>query len=172
MAIREAAFASMEKAASNMKSRAFRKDGHNVDIAIGTMVQMNAAEVDRAKTDVATITGVVVEHRHMEDVLHYRVAAHAGVLKALYARHQLKPLKTPLDLLGLDSVLDNWKTMPEVGERACMRLVSAVGGQGLLHCHCVGTCLTRRCSCRKAKRLCNSRCHPRRSTCRNMEEED
>ena len=84
MAIREAAFASMEKAASNMKSRAFRKDGHNVDIAIGTMVQMNAAEVDRAKTDVATITGVVVEHRHMEDVLHYRVAAHAGVLKALY----------------------------------------------------------------------------------------
>ena len=80
MAIREAAYASMEKAASNMKSRAFRKDGHNVDIAIGTMVQMNAAEVDRAKTDVATITGVVVEHRHMEDVLHYRVAAHAGVL--------------------------------------------------------------------------------------------
>ena len=44
--------------------------------------------VDRAKTDVYNITGVVVEQVSMEGVLHYRVGAKPGVLKGVYARHQ------------------------------------------------------------------------------------
>ena len=132
--IRREAYARMQKQASKMKKRAFTKDGHFTEISVGTVVQLGAADVDRAKTDVANITGVVVEHVHMEDSLQYRVAAHAGTLKTCYARHQLRALRTPPGLLGLDSVLQGWRLLPEVGERACMRLVSAVGGQGVVHC--------------------------------------
>ena len=106
----------------------------------------------------------------MEDVLHYRVAAHAGVLKAVYARHQLKPLAVAPALLGLEGVAVRWRSMKEVGERACMRLVSAVGGQGFVHCMCAGKCVSGKCACRKAKRMCNSRCHPKSAICENVEE--
>ena len=57
-------------------------------IDVGTVVQLAAADVDRAKTDVYNITGVVVEQVSMEGVLHYRVGAKPGVLKGVYARHQ------------------------------------------------------------------------------------
>ena len=157
----------MEKQAAKMRKRAFTKDGHHQEISVGTVVQLAAADVDRAKTDVANITGVVVEHEHTEDCMQYRVAAHAGTLKACYARHQLRPLPTSPGLLGLDMVLQGWRSMPLVGERACMRLVSAVGGQGFVRCNCLGKCVTDRCACRKAKRLCNSRCHPRNCACKN-----
>ena len=150
-----------------MQKRSIMNDGHNEDISVGTVVQLGAADVDRAKTDVVNITGIVVEHEHVGDCMQYRVAAHAGTLKACYARHQLRPLKTPAGLLGLDMVLQGWRTMPLVGERACMRLVSAVGGQGTVHCNCLGKCVTGRCACRKAKRACNSRCHPRSCACKN-----
>ena len=135
----------------------------------GDVVQIGAADVDRAKTDVANITGVVVEHEEQEGVLHYRVAAQAGVLKAVYARHQLKPLRQSAALLGLDAVLKVWKSLPQVGERSCMLLVSAVGGQGVVHCHCAGRCDTKRCACRYNNRMCNSRCHVRNKVCKNNE---
>ena len=155
--------------AKRMQKRAYRKDGHQTIVPVGTVVQLVAANVDRAKTDVANITAIVVEHVHTEELLQYRVAALARVLKGVYSRHQLKPLTTPPDLLGLDLVMTGWPRMPLVGERACMRVVSAVGGQGMVHCTCTGKCLTNRCACRKAKRLCNSRCHRRSVSCRNFE---
>ena len=52
----------MQKQASKMQKRAFTKDGHFKEISVGTVVQLGAADVDRAKTDVANITGIVVEH--------------------------------------------------------------------------------------------------------------
>jgi hypothetical protein len=152
-----------------MRKRSFTKDGHHKEIQVGTVVHIAAADVDRAKTDVANITGVVVALEHVDECQQYRVASHAGVLKACYARHQLRPLKTPPGLLGLDVVLQGWRGMSMVGERACMRLASAVGGQGVVHCNCLGKCVTGRCACRRAKppRACNSRCHPRNGTCKN-----
>ena len=165
--IRQSAFSCLERQAAGMKKRAWKKDGHHVSIDVGTVVQFGAADVDRAKTDVANVTAVVVEHVHVEGIMHYRLVAHAGRLKTVYARHQLKPLpKVGPALVGLGN-WRSWEHVHEVGERQCMRLCSAVGGQGFVHCHCLGACATNRCACKKAGRACNSRCHPRNSSCTN-----
>ena len=63
--------------------------------------------------------------------------------------------------------VDSWRGMPEVGLREAMRVVSAVGGQGLVYCACKGECNNNRCACVKAKRKCNSRCHKGSKNCRN-----
>ncbi len=64
-------------------------------------------------------------------------------------------------LLGLDSVLDEWMGLPRIKERKAAASVSMVGGQGKhLGCGCkAGACCTARCSCFKARLLCNSKCH-------------
>ena len=148
------------------------KDKRHEVIPVGTVVQLRATDVDRAKTDVYNITGVVLEHVHVEGVVHYTVGARPGVLAHMYSRHQLKALpNTPPRLLGLDTVIAQWKDAPEdvprVGERKCMRLVSHTGGQGFLRCSCTGTCTTKRCACFKNKRHCNSRCHKGNTRCAN-----
>ena len=50
---------------------------------------------------------------------------------------------------------------------AHLHLVSSVGGQGMIHCNCRGECTTNGCSCKKANRLCSSRCHRNNSRCKN-----
>ena len=166
--IRKEAHVAMLKQAKKMQERARKKDKCHVTIDVGTVVQLAAADVDRAKTDVYNITGVVVEQVSMEGVLHYRVGAKPGVLKGVYARHQLKPLfDTPPSILGLHEILSTWEDAPRVGERRCMRVVSHTGGQGFLKCSCTGSCTTKRCACFKNKRICNSRCHKGNTRCAN-----
>ena len=138
-----------------------------MDIRVGQVVQLAAADVDRAKTDVYNITGVVVECVDVEGVVMYRVGATPGVLAGLYSRHQLKPLDTPPRILGLDPILSTWEVAPVVGERRCMRVVSHTGGQGFVRCECTGTCASKRCMCFKNKRICNSRCHKGNRRCTN-----
>ena len=72
-------------------------------------------------------------------------------------------------MLGLQTALDSWQGMPTVGLRQAMRVVSAVGGQGLLHCACKGACNTAKCKCFKAGRKCNSRCHKGSKNCCNFD---
>ena len=163
-------YEALKKQAAQMQKRAWTKDGTGVVLDVGTVVQIAAADVDRAKTDVANITAVVVKHVYLEDILHYRVASYAGVLKSLYTRYQLKALPgVRRDLVNLHVVFAMWETLPEVGERACMRLVSAVGGQGHVHCNCAGPCINGKCKCHMLKRKCNSRCHKKNANCQNKE---
>lgn len=92
------------------------------------------------------------------------------MIKNLYTRSYIEPLPgvSPA-VMGLQIPLDNWRTQsyPQVGLREAMRIVSAVGGQGLLHCSCKGECNNQRCACFKAKRKCNSRCHKGSKRCCN-----
>lgn len=168
--LRRAAFEKLRKQAQSMQMRSWKKDGRGSIIDVGTVVQIAAAQVDRAKTDASNITAVVVAHEFLESIRHYRVASHAGTLKSLYSRDQLKPLPhVSPDLMKLADVLAMWETMPTVGERACMRVVSSVGGQGHVHCNCAGPCINGKCKCHTLKRLCNSRCHRNNSKCKNKE---
>ena len=50
-----------------------------------------------------------------------------------------------------------------------MAVQSAVGGQGFVFCTCKGTCETQKCSCFKAGRKCNSRCHKNNTKCKNLD---
>ena len=139
-------------------------------VAVGTVVHVSVDDVDRAKTDETNATLVVVEivskgEKQKEDM--YRLACAGGVINTLYSRSYIRPLEIGAGLMGLQTVLESWQGMPEVGLRAAMCVVSAVGGQGLVHCACKGDCLKGRCACLKAKRKCNSRCHKGNKKCKN-----
>ena len=77
-----------------------------------------------------------------------------------------EPLMTP-QLVGLEQALEGWQQMKEVGLRAAMKDVSAVGGQGMLRCSCKGACNRNTCTCFKNGRRCNSRCHAGSKACCN-----
>lgn len=125
---------------------------------------------ERLETDETNATLVVVEvvqkgKKQTEDM--YRLACPAGVISTLYSRSYITPLEIDAGLMGLQAALEGWQGMPEVGIRAAMRVVSAVGGQGLVRCACTGDCTKGRCACLKAKRKCNSRCHKSNKKCKN-----
>ena len=66
-----------------------------------------------------------------------------------------------------------WDRLKKISLRQAVRNVSLSGGQGRLKCSCkVATCQTNRCACFKAKRKCNSRCHPANARCRNHDHDD
>lgn len=155
-----------------MKKTAEKRDGCGAILQCGQVVHIALAEVDRAKTDSTTAVAVVVEAVETGEKrkeVKYRLACQAGLLKSLRVRSAVQPARpgvTPL-MMGLQDVLTNWESLPEVGDRACARALSAAGGQGLLHCACKGACDNDRCSCFKAGRECNSRCHNTNANCTN-----
>ena len=109
----------------------------------------------------------------------FRLATKIGVVAPCYNASSLTPLPSSMDLqsLGLEGVLDNnmanlkdndgkWKKAPL---RTHARAVSRFGGQGMMRCDCTGKCDTKRCSCFKAGRECNSRCHNKNTCCVNQQ---
>ena len=109
-----------------------------------------------------------IEYGKRCEEVKYKLACEAGVLKTLYTRSYVDPVPeaTPA-LVGLQAVFESYQGLPQVTMRACVRLASAAGGQGHMHCACKGACDTQRCTCRKAGRKCNSRCHKGNTTCMN-----
>lgn len=169
---RQRAYERMLTKAKRMQDFACRRDGvaPGQHLPVGSVVMISIADVDRAKTDSTSAAAVVVEIVEVGERgdVKYRLACANGVLKSLRARSSVKPLpKVTAALMGLDNALSNWKEMPLVGDRACSRMLSMVGGQGLAHCMCQGKCDTWRCSCFKLGRECNSRCHKSNSKCCN-----
>ena len=168
--LRDRAVARMAMQGSEMKKRAKKKDGGS-EVTVGTIVQVRVDNVDRAKTDPTNATLVVVElvktgKRKIETK--YRLACKAGPLKSLFCRSAFTPVAGMThEVLGLTNALESWHGMPVVGIRAAMKTISAVGGQGLLHCTCKSSCNSRTCKCFKNNRKCNSRCHKRSTQCTN-----
>lgn len=113
------------------------------------MVHVALHKVDTTKVDPKQITGVVVETTATGQ---FRIACENDVLKRTYPRHNR-------ELVNLEQTFLDWRGLPKIDERAAARHTSAVGGQGHVHCNCQGKCVTPRCKCRKAGRVCNSRCH-------------
>lgn len=171
MLARSNAFKRMKKRAAAMQKDAARRDGGlGLELPVGTIVSIPIADVDRSKVDSTTATAVIVEVVHVgkKDMVKYRLACAAGTLKTLRSRPYINPLPNMnAHVIGLADALRNWKSMPEVGDRACSRFVSMVGGQGLVHCLCTTMCDSMRCSCFKANRECNSRCHKNNCLCVN-----
>ena len=127
----------------------------------------------RGKVDDANLTGVVVEEVRRaseagKGAALYRVATRAGVLSDLYLPAYLQPLPSmTATAMNLDAPLLSWRGMPTVSVRKATRSQSAVGGQGMLRCNCKGTCEHGKCACKRAGRLCTSRCHKNNVKCTN-----
>ena len=170
--LREEAAESLERQGKKMQARV--AGGNEVPVGVGTVVQVAVSNVDRSKVDSTNVTLVVVEVVHTGKTIKetkYRLACAAGVVNALYTRSYIAPQwqATPL-LMGLDKCLSGWQGLPRISIRACVAVQSAVGGQGMTRCDCAGKCATLKCSCFKADRKCNSRCHKGSQKCCNLDD--
>ena len=169
--LRRAAFTAVKCQEIRMQKRVAQAQGKLV-LEVGDMVRVGVTDVERGRTDPSSMVLVIVEvvaFTSEEVCWKYRVACPRGVMNALYARPYLIPTRSALDptQLGFTNTLAHWKSMPVIGERKAVCFASATGGQGLLRCSCKGSCLVGRCACRKAGRVCNSRCHKRSCRCEN-----
>ncbi len=123
--------------------------------------------------DGANLCGVVVTVN--KDKSMCRMAVKQGLLHRAYVYHKLKPVpkaSNNLNALDLREAFEDWRSLPKITEREAARFVSFVGGQGIIHCNCRGQCTTNSCVCRKAGRLCSSRCHENNDECKNKQDKE
>ena len=156
--------ASLRQASSSKKWKNGAREG-NTALSIGAIVTVEVPKVDRGKTDPRNIQGVVVEATEHDN---YRIGVKGGVLQNCFFRGQLKHniTATPTST-NLQEILDTWSTAKKIGIREALRWLSPTGGQGFTKCNCKKSCFSNACACYKAKRLCNSRCHPSNHNCKN-----
>jgi hypothetical protein len=139
----------------------------------GDVVLVPLDDVDRTKVDSGNLCGVAVSVNKLNSSC--RVAVAQGLLHRAYAYHILKLLPTAsnnIDLNNLRDAYENYRSLPRVTEREAARFVSSVGGQGIVHCNCRTDCTKNTCSCKKANRLCSSRCHRNNNKCKNKHDDN
>jgi len=165
--LRNKAAANMTKAALAIRTNILKKSPELV-IKTGDVVLVPLDEVDCTKVDGGNLCGVVVSTNKLNGSC--RVAVKQGLLHRAYVYHHVKPVaeaSNNIDLHDLWDAFENYRSLPKLTERLAAHLVSSVGGQGMIHCNCRGECTTNGCSCKKANRLCSSRCHKNNSRCKN-----
>jgi hypothetical protein len=139
----------------------------------GDVVLVPLDDVDRTKVDGGNICDIVVTIDKKKSTC--RVAVKKGLLHRAYVYHKLKPVpeaSNNRNVLDLQDAFKDWRSLPKISEREAARFVSSVGGQGIIHCNCRGSCVTSSCTCRKAGRLSSSRCHRNSKKCKNMHDKD
>ena len=170
--LRNRAAANMTKRANSIRSKLLMKLPQLL-IKKGDVVLVPLDDVDRTKVDGGNLCGVVVSVNKLNSSC--RVAVAQGLLHRAYAYHALKLLPTAsnnIDLNNLRDAYENYRSLPRVTEREAARFVSSVGGQGIVHCNCRSDCTKNSCSCKKANRLCSSRCHRNNNKCKNIHDDD
>ena len=144
------------------------KNSPSLIFNVGDVVLVPLDAVDCTKVDGGNLAGVVVSINKAKST--GRVAVQHGLLHRAYVYHVLKPVpesSNNIDVMNLREAYEDWRSLPKITEREAARLISSVGGQGVIHCNCRGSCTTNSCSCRKAGRLCTSRCHRNSKLCQN-----
>jgi len=129
------------------------------------VVLVPLSDVDCTKVDGKTIAGVIVTIN--KDKSTCKVAVQQGLLHRAYAFHALRAVPIASNnhkVMDLDDAYLHWHELPQITEREAARYVSSFGGQGMIKCNCKGDCSTNSCACKKAGRICSSRCH-RNSKC-------
>jgi hypothetical protein len=109
----------------------------------------------------------------------YRLATRLGVIQPSMNASSLQMIPSNVDLASmcLAGILDNdmaflkddqgaWKSSYPMRTHA--NAVSMTSGQGMTMCSFTGKCNTEHCSCRRAGRECNSRCHKNNTKCCNQ----
>jgi hypothetical protein len=170
--LRNRAAANMTKRANSIRSKLLMKSPQLL-IKRGDVVLVPLDDVDRTKVDGGNLCGVVVSVNKLNSSC--RVAVAQGLLHRAYAYHILKLLPTAsnnIDLNNLRDAYENYRSLPRVTEREAARFVSSVGGQGIVHCNCRTDCTKNTCSCKKANRLCSSRCHRNNNKCKNKHDDN
>ena len=167
--LRNRAAQNLAKKAEYTKGRIL-KNSPDLVVKVGDVVLVPLDDVDRTKVDGGNLCGVVVS---MNQNSICRVAVQQGLLHRGYVYHSLQVVPdtaNDIDLHNLRDAFENWRSLPKLTEREAAKYVSSVGGQGIIHCNCRGECKSNQCSCKRAGRLCSSRCHRNNSKCQNKTE--
>ena len=139
---------------------------------LGDIVLVPLDEVNSTKVDGGNLVRVIVSIN--KDKSTCRVAVKRGVLKRAYSHHNLRIVPDASNnrkVMDLEEAFTDWRSLPSITEREAARHVSSVGGQGMVKCNCKGECTSNSCACKKAGRLCSSRCHRNNKFCLNNKEE-
>lgn len=123
---------------------------------IGQNVIIKNPDIDKSKIDPKSLITVVTD---IKDDDYYELGTKVGKLAGLYTINQFTVCKEKF--LNIEDVATN-KT---VSQRAAIKLLSLVGGQGFKKCNCLQKCRTNRCLCKSSRLLCNSKCHSSRPCC-------
>ena len=169
--LRDKATANVQKKAESVTKTALKKSPTSA-LMLGDIVLVPLNEVDRTKVDGGNLVGVIVSIN--KDKSTCRVAVKRGVLKRAYSHHNLRIVPDASNnrkVMDLEEAFTDWRSLPSITEREAARHVSSVGGQGMVKCNCKGECTSNSCACKKAGRLCSSRCHRNNKCCLNNKEE-
>lgn len=123
-------------------------------LQVGQSVLVPISHLDKGKADSNNLLATVLD-ADFENGL-YQLGTQDGILDKRYTTGELIHLPLGTEFPFLDP-----KTVPSVklSARTASTQQSASGGQGFIKCGCLSKCLTKRCSCRQAGVLCNSKCH-------------
>ncbi|XP_050508441.1 uncharacterized protein LOC126885719 [Diabrotica virgifera virgifera] len=117
---------------------------------IGDTVRLPVPDLDRGRADARNTLGVVttVEDNNM----YYKIGTEKGTLPQLFTRNQFSVCLAPLIATEKVSVVE--KSLREIAATS-----SLCGGQGYKRCSCKTKCGSKKCYCKAANILCNSKCH-------------
>lgn len=122
------------------------------ELEIETFVIVAVPKFDRGPLDKKNIEGIIMDKKNNV----YRIGTKVGVLKNWLTRSELTPVS---------SISFNYNDIPKecfISLREASANQSMFLGQGFLKCQCQPSknqCNTKRCTCFKEQKLCNSRCH-------------
>ena len=125
---------------------------------IGDYVTLPIPQVDRSISSAPNLICRIVDIDYRYSM--YELACEAGVLNILFARNCFEKLESKV----LDVKISLEKAL---SVREAASAVDIGGGQGMVKCNCTKECANLTCTCKKAKLLCNSRCHHNNTKCKN-----
>ena len=139
------------------------------NVAVNDLVLLSVPDVDRGPLDPSNLLCYVIEEKHTL----FRLGSRAGILDKFFAFNAFEKTNLTTDFLISDipkkkdknGVIGSEHVV--IGVREAISLLSVGNGQGFLKCSCQSMCATNRCSCKKAKITCSSKCHGRAFTCKN-----
>jgi len=168
--LRDRATANVKKRAEKVQKKALTQSPTSA-VKLGDVVLVPLDGVDRTKVDGGNLVGVIVSIN--KDKSTCRVAVKRGVLRRAYSHHNIRIVPEASNnrqIMELEDAFTNWRSLPQITEREAARHESSVGGQGMVKCNCKGECTSNSCACKKAGRLCSSRCHRNNKCCLNNKE--
>jgi hypothetical protein len=165
--LREKATDNVQKKAESVTKKAISKSPTS-SLKLGDVVLVPLSDVDCTKVDGKSLAGVIVTIN--KDKSTCKVSVKQGLLHRAYVFHALRAVPIASNnrkVMELEDAYLHWQGLPKITEREAARFVSSVGGQGMIKCNCKGDCSTNSCACKKAGRICSSRCHRNSKCCKN-----
>ncbi len=172
--LRKHAAGILESHTKSMMKVAMKKGVGKV-FEVEEVVLVPLADVDKAKVDAQSLTGVIVKID--TNIMLAWVVVKSGLLKQWYSYHELTCVVgkgNNIELLGLQEAYLGWGLMKVISEWEVSRNESLVGGQGKgdVTCNCKLACNSNCCSCFRAGRICTSARHCNNSKCKNHDRDN